>query len=474
MNFFKKALASFIAMILFCCSFSACLTVSAAEMGTYDNPENANDRYFSAAQCYLINTDLAAGDEDGYWYVFTADSAGVVCIDATAKDANGNDTNSYQVTVECSGRTYYAFEEIYARPITPFRVKKGDVVKIHFTATPDANGAFPKLKIYANIATVYGNDNAPINVKSKEGFIAYIQADRSVVYQDGTSGGLYGGKGIVVEGLNDVISVTEVTVNSVVYTDTDKDGKIELMLPGDPSAMIPLHPIVTIYNGSKTDAKYVVRLVDDASESSTPLVCDHNLVHFSKIEPCHRDGTAEYWYCSKCDTYYSNQEATAITDVEKLILPADRDAEYSAAVEASCSANGVLAHWHCPECNEYYLDESCSAAVEYSSLLTDKISHESEYSETLTESTFTEKGTAVYICTVCGEEEIKELPFLEHWIKGDINNDGKINAADGNILKRILVGYSVGIQEKDAADMNSDGLVNAIDSNAIKRVVTGA
>ena len=58
---------------------------------------------------------------------------------------------------------------------------------------------------------------------------------------------------------------------------------------------------------------------------------------------------------------------------------------------------------------------------------------------------------------------------------GDINHDGKVNVADSNLMKKlILTGVSEGSYESIVADMNGDGKINAVDMNLLKRTVTGA
>ncbi len=298
MNFFKKALALVVAVL---CVLSSMIFVNAAELGTEANPENANDRYFAAAQSYLINTDLAAGDSDGYWYTFTATGAGILAIDATANDANGAKTEDFQVTVTCKGITYKANDVIFTRPITPFRVSKNDVVTIHMTANPDANGNYPKLKIYCNITTSYGNDSSPVLIKSTNGFVANVQANKSVVYQDGTNGGLWGAKGIIISSADSAaIGKTEVVVNEVTYTDKDKDGTIELMLPGDPDAQLAAHPIFSVINLSAKDVSYIIRVTDKAEESEA--VTHKHVFEYShtlKVPTVNEEGI-DVHVCSGC------------------------------------------------------------------------------------------------------------------------------------------------------------------------------
>ena len=464
----KRITSMFMALCMLMSIMLGALSVNSAEIGTYENPENANDRYFAAAKAYLINTDLAEGDSDGYWYEFTSDGAGMICIDARA----ANDTDLFQITVECNGVTYYAFDEIFTRPIAPFRVSTGNVVKIHMTALPNESGEYSATKIYCNITRVAGNDSDPVPVKSEGGFIANVKAERQVTYQDGTNGGLYGGKGIDVTSASGV-GETEIYLNDVVYTDTDKDGKIELMLPGDPNAMVALHPVFTVSNLSKSNIQYVVRVVDYAHESEV-IECNHVLEYTPEVKACHKDGMQEYWYCGLCGTYFADEEAIESTDPALLTIVADMGLENVAAKDATCAEEGNIDYWHCIACGEYYADEEGLVPLTYEDVVIPKHAHgDLEFVKTLTKPTFEMGGIDIYTCIVCGSEVEVETAPLERWERGDLNNDGAVNAIDTNLHRRVMVGYTISMQGMDAADVNGDGELNAKDAFALKVKVSG-
>ncbi len=71
------------------------------------------------------------------------------------------------------------------------------------------------------------------------------------------------------------------------------------------------------------------------------------------------------------------------------------------------------------------------------------------------------------VCTLCGEAEFNV-------IIGDIDGDGKINAKDTNMLKRVFAGVvSLSDTQKKAADIDGDGKVNSFDANHLIRLATG-
>ena len=51
----------------------------------------------------------------------------------------------------------------------------------------------------------------------------------------------------------------------------------------------------------------------------------------------------------------------------------------------------------------------------------------------------------------------------QNYQRGDINDDGKVDAEDLELLRRIIVSMPVNSVVRWAADINGDGVVNAID-----------
>ena len=77
-------------------------------------------------------------------------------------------------------------------------------------------------------------------------------------------------------------------------------------------------------------------------------------------------------------------------------------------------------------------------------------------------------------CTVCGEAD-PDWSDEPEYTPGDLNEDGKINAMDVNMMKRIVAGIVTPTDtQRLAGDLNGDGTVNGRDSNLIVRLTAGA
>jgi len=139
------------------------------------------------------------------------------------------------------------------------------------------------------------------------------------------------------------------------------------------------------------------------------------------------------------------------------------DHSYTSSVTPpTCTLPGYTTHT-CSYCNDSYRDSE-----------TDPAGHSPVFSSVIKEPDFDEEGIAEYVCTDCFETSRVAIPVLEHYQKGDINGDTKLNAVDINLIRRIMVGMLPTLQELDAADIDGDGVVNAKDSFCLKVMVSGS
>ena len=471
MNHTKKAFAFIVVLSMLIGIMSTSLIGNAAEVGTYENPYDASQKYFVYMDAYLLNTQLEAGDEDGYWYTYTTEEAGIIALENIAKDSAGLETNKYQVTIYHGQDKYVAFDENgnYTNPITTLRLKANETIKIHLTATPDENGNYNYVNIYASFIYTNGTETEPIYLKSKNGFVVYVPAGKSLTYQDGTNGGLYGSKGLEISCDNNAISNTILTLDGADYKDVDGDGKIELTLPGDPSAQIAIHPMFTITNNSTSTVRYVATLVSSSQEDMIEPGTNHFAKYYPAKDYCHTMGNNEYWYCAECDIYYKNATGTVVTDPSKLFFEAKNELTYWAAVDSDCAWEGNYEHWLCNGCNSFFTDAEGKNEVTYEELMIPTLPHtpgELCY-EWVVKATADSIGwfDKVIPCSVCGYDVSRE--YIEYQM-GDMNLDGKINISD---LFELKVELSTGTGTNVIADINADDSINITDLFTIKRIL---
>lgn len=91
--------------------------------------------------------------------------------------------------------------------------------------------------------------------------------------------------------------------------------------------------------------------------------------------------------------------------------------------------------------------------------------------EIIEEPTETAVGIREHVCTVCGKAEAEEIPMLSSGIKGDVNGDGRVTAADARLVLRAAARVDKLSDEAMAlAEVTGDGKVTAADARKILRV----
>ena len=86
----------------------------------------------------------------------------------------------------------------------------------------------------------------------------------------------------------------------------------------------------------------------------------HTLEHVSaKAATCTADGNIEHWYCSVCQGYFTDSEATQATTAEAVKLPGTH--QYSATITApTCTTTGYTTYT-CSICSDSYNDNETAA-----------------------------------------------------------------------------------------------------------------
>ena len=196
----------------------------------------------------------------------------------------------------------------------------------------------------------------------------------------------------------------------------------------------------------------------------------------AKAATCTTAGNSAYWYCSTCKKYFSDSVCTKETTLASTVIPATgHKTTATPAKAATCTTAGNTAYWYCSTCKKYFSDSACTKETTLASTVIPATAH--KYTDTVVAPTTEQKGYTLHKCTVCGHEYIDTytdpLPKPTRK-KGDISNNGRIDAADllqvkSHIKKvKLLTG-----DDFWAADIDDNKVINAADLLKIKSHIKG-
>lgn len=126
----------------------------------------------------------------------------------------------------------------------------------------------------------------------------------------------------------------------------------------------------------------------------------HNLVHTKMVSAtCTSDGVGEYWVCSDCGCWYSDEGQTLIRDVSALIIPARGHFKITIpGVPATCATVGTTAGTKCSACGEIFDAPQHIPAT-----------REHTYSEWIVMQEYSTEVEETRICTICSATEYRTL-----------------------------------------------------------------
>ena len=144
----------------------------------------------------------------------------------------------------------------------------------------------------------------------------------------------------------------------------------------------------------------------------------------AKAPTCTEAGNSEYWTCSVCGKLFSDENGT--TEIEKdswVISATGHSLTKTEAKEPTCTEGGNSAYWTCSACGKYFSDENGTTEIEKDSWLISATGH-TEVIDAAVSATCTEAGkTEGKHCSVCGEvlAAQQEIPALGHdWNEGTV------------------------------------------------------
>lgn len=117
---------------------------------------------------------------------------------------------------------------------------------------------------------------------------------------------------------------------------------------------------------SDSESKNVILLEDTVIPAT-----GHSLTATAKkASTCTENGNIAYWYCDECGKYFSDENCTnEITLVDTVIPATGHTLTHIEQKDSTCTDNGNIEYWYCSECNKYFSDENCTTEITLSDTL---------------------------------------------------------------------------------------------------------
>ena len=123
-----------------------------------------------------------------------------------------------------------------------------------------------------------------------------------------------------------------------------------------------------------------------------------------KAATCTEAGNTEYWYCSACKKYFSDEAGTKETTLAATVIPATghqlskRDSK-----AATCTEAGNTEYWYCSACKKYFSDEDGKQEISFVDTVIPATGHQLNKTDGKA-ATCTEAGNTEYwTCNICGK-----------------------------------------------------------------------
>ena len=123
----------------------------------------------------------------------------------------------------------------------------------------------------------------------------------------------------------------------------------------------------------------------------------HNMTHHARVEAtCTKAGNIEYWYCETEKKYFSDANGnTEITLAQTVIAATGHKMTHHARVEATCTKAGNIEYWYCETEKKYFSDANGNTEITLAQTVIPAAGHKMTHHERV-EATCTTDGNIEY------------------------------------------------------------------------------
>ncbi len=171
----------------------------------------------------------------------------------------------------------------------------------------------------------------------------------------------------------------------------------------------------------------------------------------AKAATCTEKGNEPYWYCTTCKKCFSDSSGrNEITLASTVIEPIGHALVAVAAKPATCTANGNIAFWYCTRCQKYFSDKNGKNELFPEWTILYATGH--KFSGWTTTAFNVEKGTSTLTrkCTVCKKTENKTVKDAVTRLAGDDRFITAVEISKASFTKANTVVLAYGMNYADA------------------------
>ena len=154
------------------------------------------------------------------------------------------------------------------------------------------------------------------------------------------------------------------------------------------------------------------------------IYCGHNnMLHTEgKKATCTEAGKAEYWYCSVCEKYFSDEAGTKETTLADTVISATgHQLNKTDSKAATCTEAGNTEYWTCNACGKYFSDEAGTNETRLADTVIPATGHHYGEYQLTKEATALEEGVRTAYCS-CGAYMTVAVPALTPSIKLNVSS----------------------------------------------------
>ena len=141
-----------------------------------------------------------------------------------------------------------------------------------------------------------------------------------------------------------------------------------------------------------------------------------------KAATCTEAGNTEYWYCSVCKKYFSDEAGTKETTLVATVVPATgHQLSKTEGKAATCTEAGNTEYWNCNICGKYFSDEAGTKETTLAATVVPATGHHYGEYQLTKEATALEEGVRTAYCS-CGAYVTVTVPALTPSIKLNVSS----------------------------------------------------